>query len=185
MDRRTFLAMPAAAASLPETPKYRVVSVFKPSPHPGMPGPYPGSVVSVKAEKSIDPQTEKVDMVTVTEMVRRGMAALTSEADARDAWRRLFSPADVVGIKVNCSGAPGICSHPVVVSEIVRNLVSIDVKPKQIYIYERFRNQMDSVGYERYVLEGINIVAVENTRNQMSGYDPRTYVEVDFFGEED
>src|SRR6266571_5343301 len=185
MERRAFLAMPAAAAALPETPKYRVVSAFQPSPRPGMPGLYPGAVVSVKAEKSIDPATEKVDALTVTEMVRQGMTALTGETDSRDGWRKFFSPSDVVGIKVNCSGAPGICSHPVVVAEIVRNLVSIDVKPKQIYIYERFRNQMDSVRYDRYVPEGVNIVAVENTRNQMSGYDPRTYVEVDFFGEED
>jgi len=40
---------------------------------------------------------------------------------------------------------------PGVVAEIVRNLVSIDVKPSQIYIYERFRNQMDTVSYDRYV----------------------------------
>ena len=31
------------------------------------------------------------------------------------------TPSDVVGIKVNCSGAPGIMSSPVVVAEIVRN----------------------------------------------------------------
>jgi uncharacterized protein (DUF362 family) len=177
--------MPAAAAALPENPKYRVVSSFQPTAHPGMPGPYPGSVVSVKAEKSIDPQTEKVDAPTVAEMVRRGMASLTGEAASRDAWRKFFSPSDVIGIKVNCSGAPGICSHPVVVAEIVRNLVSIDVKPKQIYIYERFRDQMDTVKYESYVPEGVNIVAAENSRSQIAGYDPRTYVEVDFFGEED
>src|SRR5947209_1687649 len=122
MDRRTFLTMPAAAAVLPETPKYRVVSAFQPSAHPGMPGPYPGSVVSVKAEKSIDAQTEKVDGGVVAEMIQRGLAALTGEAAARDAWRKFFSPSDVVGVKVNCSGAPGICSHPVVVAEIVRNL---------------------------------------------------------------
>jgi uncharacterized protein (DUF362 family) len=150
-----------------------------------MPGPYPGTVVSVKAEKAIDPSTEKVDTATVAEMVLRGMAALTGETAARDAWRKFFSPSDIVGIKVNCSGAPGICSHPVVVAEIVHNLVSIDVKPKQIYIYERFRNQMDTVNYDRYVPEGVTIVAAENTRRQMNGYDPRTYVEVDFFGEED
>jgi uncharacterized protein (DUF362 family) len=185
MERRTFLAMPAAAAALPDTPKYRVVSAFQPKPHPGMPGPYPGSVVSVKAENSIDPETEKVDATVVAEMVRRGMTALTGEPTARDAWRKFFSPSDVIGIKVNCSGAPGICSHPQVVAEIVRNLVSIDVKPAQIYIYERFKNQMDTVRYDRYVPEGVNVVAVENTRSQISNYDPRTYVEVDFFGEED
>src|SRR5262249_55649050 len=148
MDRRTFLTIPAAAAVLPETPNYRVVSSFQPSAHPGMPGPYRGSVVSVKAGKSIDEQTEKVDAGGVAELIRRGMAALTGEAAASDAWRKFFSPSDVVGVKVNCSGAPGICSHPVVVAEIVRNLISVDVKPKQIYIYERFRNQMDSVRYD-------------------------------------
>jgi uncharacterized protein (DUF362 family) len=185
MERRTFLAMPAAAAALPETPKYHVVSAFRPKAGPGMPGPYPGSVISVKAEKSIDPQTEKVDATVVAEMVRRGMTALTGERTARDAWRKLFSPSDVIGIKVNCSGAPGICSHPAVVAEIVGNLVAIDVKPAQIYIYERFKNQMDTVHYDRYVPQGVNVVAVENTRSQMSNYDPRTYVEVDFFGEED
>src|SRR5262249_30212719 len=61
----------------------------------------------------------------------------------------------------------------------------VDVKPAQIYIYERFRNQMETVKYERYVPEGVNIVAAENTRSQMTNYDPRTYVEVDFFGEDD
>src|SRR5260370_18751254 len=118
-------------------------------------------------------------------MIRRGMSALTGERDARDAWRKFFSPSDIVGIKVNCSGAPVIGSHPVVGAEIVRNLPSVDVKPQQIYIYERFRNQMDTVQYERYVPEGVTIVAAENSRNQMNGYDPRSYVEVDFFGEED
>src|SRR5882724_4851345 len=142
MERRTFLAMPAAAAALPETPKYHVVTAFQPKPNPGMPGAHPGAVVSVKADKSIDPQTEKVDPAVVAEMIRRGMGALTGERDGRDAWRKFFSPSDVVGIKVNCSGAPGICSNPLVIAEIVRNLKFIDVKPQQITIYERFRNQM-------------------------------------------
>ena len=70
MERRTFLAMPAAAAALPDTPKYHVVSAFQPTARPGMPGPYPGSVVSVKADKSIDPETEKVDATVVAEVVQ-------------------------------------------------------------------------------------------------------------------
>ena len=132
--------MPAAAAAIPEIPKYRVVSPFQPSAHPGMPGPYAGMVVSVEAEKSIDPQTETVDTPTVAEMVRRGMAALTGEAAARDAWRKFFSPDDVVGIKVNCSGAPGICSHPVVVAEIVRNGYTLKgnvVRPAMVKVVRR------------------------------------------------
>src|SRR3981081_313186 len=98
MERRTFLAMPAAAAALPDTPKDHVVSTSQRKPHPGRPGPYPGSVIAVKAENSIDPETEKVDATVVAEMVRRGMTALTGEPIARDASRKFFSPSAVVGI---------------------------------------------------------------------------------------
>src|SRR5579863_9665209 len=98
MERRAFLAMPAAAAILPGVPKYRVVSAFQPAARPGMPGPYPGSVVSVKYENSIDAQNEKVDPAVVAEMILRGMTSLTGEKSARDAWRKLIAPSDVVGV---------------------------------------------------------------------------------------
>ena len=183
-----------AAASAPavvaatlheELPKYRVVSRFQTAAHPGMPGPYPGKVERVHAAKSIDEQSEKVDAATVREMMAQGMRALTGDGDARDSWARFFTPSDVVGIKVNCSGAPGIMSAPEVVAEIVRNLGLVDVQPEKIWIYERFRNQVDSVHYDRFVPAGVNIWTAEHSRGSIAGYDPGTYVDVNFFGEED
>jgi len=91
----------------------------------------------------------------------------------------------VVGIKVNCSGAPRICSSPEVVAGIAENLVAIGVPAKQIYVYERFDNQLQSVGYPKYLPEGVTVVAAESNRGSILGYDPRTYVETSFFGEED
>jgi uncharacterized protein (DUF362 family) len=44
---------------------------------------------------------------------------------------------------------------------------------------------LDSVGYQKYVPAGVNIYAVENNRGSILGYDPRTYVETSFFGEDD
>ena len=38
---------------------------FKPAAQPGMPGPYPGRVVTVHSPKCIDEVTEKVDVPTV------------------------------------------------------------------------------------------------------------------------
>lgn len=191
MKRRAFLqaaaTVPAAlAASLHEDlPKYRIVSRFQPSANPGMPGPYPGVVARVHAEKSIDETTEKVNVPTVREMMAQGMRALTGDADLRDSWARFFNSADVVGIKVNCSGAPGIMSTPEVVGEIVRNLGVVGVKPIQIWIYERFQNQVDSVHYDRFVPAGVHIWTAEHNRGSIAGYDPSTYVEVNFFGEDD
>src|SRR5579864_6000654 len=175
MIRRTFLQAAAAApvafgASLHEDlPKYRVVSRFQPWAHPGMPGLYPGKVARVHAEKSIDPNSEKVDGAIVREMISQGMRALTGDADARDSWARFFTPADVVGIKVNCSGAPGIMSTPEVVGEIVRNLTALGIKPAQIWLYERFPDQVGSVHYDRYVPAGVHIEAIEKSRRSIAG----------------
>jgi hypothetical protein len=117
MNRRTFLQVAAAAPAVlsaedRKIPKYRIVSHYAPAAQPGMPGPYPGQVVSVHAEQSIDVATEKPNAAVVGEMMARGMRALTGAADVRDAWARFITPSDVVGIKVNCSGAPGIMSTP-------------------------------------------------------------------------
>ncbi len=191
MKRRAFLqaaaTVPVAlAATLHEDlPKYRIVSRFAPAANPGMPGPYPGIVARVHAEKSIDEKSEKVDVPTVREMMAQGIRALTGDADARDSWARFFNSADVVGIKVNCSGAPGIMSTPEVVGEIVRNLGVVGVKPIQIWIYERFQGQVDSAHYERYVPAGVHIWTAEHNRGSIAGYDPQTYVDVNFFGEDD
>jgi uncharacterized protein (DUF362 family) len=191
MQRRDFLTLPSvagvalAAPKMDGLPQYRVQSSYKAAAMPGMPGPFPGQVVNVHAAKSIDPATDTVDPVVVAEMMKQGMLALTGEKDYRAAWRRFIDPKDVVGIKLNCSGAPKICSHPVVVAEIAKQLLATGVPAKNITCYERFQDQVDSAKYPKYLPEGVQVWAASSTRDAINGYDPRTYVEVDFFGEDD
>src|SRR5213078_4256141 len=136
-------------------PVYRVVTSYKPAAKPGMPGPYPGQVVRVHSENSIDAATEKVNRELVKQMLASGMKALTGDARTEDSWARFISPKDVVGIKVNCSGAPRICSAPEIVGEIAANLVAIGVPAKQIYVYERFENQLRTVEYAKFAPPGV------------------------------
>jgi uncharacterized protein (DUF362 family) len=188
MERRTFLTLTAASAFAKpagDLPKYRTVSRFQPAALPGMPGKYAGSVVRVRGENSIDTTNGKVNQPVVKEMIAQGMRGLTGAPDARDAWRAFFSPDDVVGIKVNCSGAPEVMSTPEVVAEIVRNVMEVGVPANQIWIYERFPDQMATVRYDKYVPSGVHVDGIEKSRGSISGYDPATYVEVDFFGEDD
>src|SRR5215471_15939168 len=138
-----------------DDPSYRVVSPYKPAAQPGMPGPYPGQVVRVHSENSIDTASARVNRELVKQMIAAGMKALTGDARPEDAWARFISPKDVVGVKVNCSGAPQIRSSPEVVAGIVENLISVGVPAKQIYVYERFDNQLRSVGYEKYLPAGV------------------------------
>ncbi len=122
----------------------------------------------------------------VKQMLSAGMRSLTGQNRDEDCWARFISPRDIVGIKVNCSGAPHIMSSPEIIAGIVENLVAVGVPPQNIWIYERFAGQVASVGYGHYVPAGVKIwTAEKNARGSLAGYDPNTYVEVDFFGEED
>jgi hypothetical protein len=120
-------------------------------------------------------------------MMAQGMRTLTGAATTADAWRRFFQPSDVVGIKVNCGGFPHCISAYEIVAEVVRQLTGVGVPATQIYVYERFQNQMDECNYAPHLPEGVQIVAAERANRNVdnSGYDPATYLEADLFGEED
>ena len=193
MHRRTFVrllaATPLAAKFQSPTglPPLKVVSRYAPATVPGMPGPYPGRVIRVKSEQSVDTSTGAANGEVVREMMAQGMRALTGASATADAWRRFFTPADVVGIKVNCGGYPHVVSAYEIVAETVKQLLAIGVPLSQIYVYERFQNQLDEVNYAPHLPEGLQIVAAEraNRNTDNSGYDPETYLEANLFGEED
>ncbi len=150
-----------------------------------MPGPYPGQAVRVHSEKSVDAQSGEVNRDLVRQMLSAGVKSLTGDARDDDAWARFISPKDVVGIKVNCSGAPRICSTPELVGAIADRLVAVGVQPKNIWVYERFENQLRTVPYKKFLPDGVNLFAAETDRGSILSYDPKVYVETDFFGEED
>jgi hypothetical protein len=195
MKRRTFvqllaaspLASPLIEAEAQEIPRYRVVSRYEPAATPGMPGPYPGRVIAVKSAKCLDDSGERADAAIVREMMEQGMRALTREKNTIDAWRRFIRADDVVGIKVNAGGHPYVVAAPELLAEVVRNLMAVGLKPAQIYVYERFQGQLDEVNYAPHLPEGVTIIGAErgNRRTDNKNYDPLTYVEADFFGEDD
>ncbi len=188
MQRRALLhlpvLLPAVLRAREQNQQYKIVSRYAPKGS-GMPGRFPGRVVSVHSPSCIDESSAEVNRQAVDAMVAAGMQALAGTKDARDAWAGFFQPNDAVGIKVNCSGAPLVCSRPEIVGEIVRNLSAVGLKPENIWIYERFGDQLASVHYDRFVPAGVNILAVETPRKSILGYDPFVYVETNFFGEED
>jgi Domain of unknown function (DUF362) len=195
MYRREFVRLIAATplvsahALQPKSalPALRVVSRYTPAAMPGMPGPYPGRVISVRSDKCVDTTTNSANDDVVREMMAQGMRALTGASTTADAWRKFFVPADIVGIKVNCGGFPHVISAYEIVAETVRQLGAIGVPPSQIYVYERFQNQMDECNYAARLPEAVKSVAAERANRNVdnSGYDPATYLEADLFGEED
>ena len=91
MHRRSFVRLLAAAPlagtlqNLSGIPALRVESNYGPAKVPGMPGPYPGRVVSVKSDKAVDIATGRADDAIVREMMAQGMRTLTGAASTADA----------------------------------------------------------------------------------------------------
>ena len=120
----------------------------------GMPGRHAGRVIEVHHAASVTPKNE-VKREAVRAMMERGICELTG-ADRRypdEAWKTMFDPAEVIGIKVNPvglktrAGVVGSISSPEIVLETVRGLKSAGVPTKNIIIFERYANEFISAGY--------------------------------------
>src|SRR5581483_413565 len=134
-------------------------------PEFAMPGPFPGRVVEVHHEGSVD-ESNTISRDAVQDMMARGMCGLTGADHPSEAWRRFFGPDDVVGVKVNpvgrkamngeggrMAGAVGSISSPEVVLEIVAGLKGAGVKPRNIIIFERYANEFRQAGYDELMRE--------------------------------
>jgi uncharacterized protein (DUF362 family) len=144
-------------------------------PVAAMPGPFPGRVIEVRHADSVS-LAHEVRRDAVKRMMDRGMAELTGADHPAEAWRRLFEPGDVVGIKVNPvgyarqSGVVGSISSPAVILEIVENLKNAGVKSRDIVVCERYANEFREAGYESVMrergMDGVRWFA------SSSGFDP-------------
>lgn len=150
-----------------------------------MPGPFRGRVIETAHPGSVL-ESGKINRDAVRETMARGMRALTGEKDLPSAWRRFFAKGDVVGIKVNPVGAPLAISHPAVVLEIIEGLKSAGVAPKEIVVYDRYRDQFIQAGYRDMLPPGVRWEAAarrfDNVQLGIEGYDPNVYVDLPLVG---
>lgn len=120
----------------------------------GLPGPYPGRVVEVHHPGSV--RGTKRNREAVSQMIGRGLRELVGSDDPTEAWRRFFLPGDRVGIKVVPVGQPDSISSFEVVLEIIEGLKSAGVRPRDILVFERYRNEFLNVGYDKILPDGVH-----------------------------
>ena len=153
---------------------------YKPSPL-GMPGLFPGRVVEIRDPKAI--VRNRISQPIVHRMLERAMQDLTGEKSAQAAWAKFVEPNDVVGIKINPSGAPACCSSPEIVREIIAAVQSIGVPARNILIYDRYSYEMDIGSYQALLPPGVRIIGIQDAFVDSSGYDPNIFCSATFFGE--
>ena len=152
----------------------------KPSPL-GMPGLFPGRVIEVSDPGSI--VRNRVAQPVVSRMLEQGLKELTGESSVKAVWARFVEPADIVGIKINPSGAPACCSSPEIVREIISGLQSAGVSAGNIVVYDRYGYEMDVGSYQALLPPGVRVVGVQEGFSDITGYDPNIYCQANFFGE--
>jgi uncharacterized protein (DUF362 family) len=197
MDRRTFVkASCLGSASLfldgldpkafgdvtmPEPPPIDIVHGLRPAKSAlGMPGLFPGRVVEVSDSNSI--VRNRVSQPVVRAMIERGMKELTGERSVAAAWTKFVEPSDIVGVKINPSGAPACCSSPEIVREIINGVQSAGVPVGNIVIYDRYEYEIDIGSYQALLPPGVRVVGIQDGLVD-AGYDANVYCQATFFGE--
>ena len=153
---------------------------YKPSPL-GMPGLFPGRVIEVRGPNAI--VGNRVSQSIVRQMLEHAMKELTEEKSAQAAWAKFVEPNDIVGIKINPSGAPACCSSPEILREIIGSVQSVGVPARNILVYDRYSYEMDIGSYQALLPPGVRIVGIQDTFVDSSGYDTNVYCAANFFGE--
>jgi uncharacterized protein (DUF362 family) len=153
---------------------------YTPSPL-GMPGLFPGRVIEVRDPGAI--ARNRVSQAIVSRMLEHAMGELTQEKSAQAAWARFIKPNDIVGIKINPSGAPACCSSPEILREIITSVQTVGVPARNILVYDRYAYEMDIGSYQALLPPGVRIVGIQDAFVDASGYDPNIYCAANFFGE--
>jgi uncharacterized protein (DUF362 family) len=92
-------------------------------------------------------QGEGIEQNRVHRMITAGMQTLLNTSDATAAWKRLFRPEDVVGLKVNCLAGHGLSTHPEVAYAIADGLQAAGIPAEQIIIWDKANRDLKRGGY--------------------------------------
>jgi uncharacterized protein (DUF362 family) len=106
----------------------------------------------------------------VIPVLDEALKRITGQTSAQQAWKRLFSPQERVGIKLSCLPGRPLSSSPGLVMSITRGLISAGVKPGNIFIWERTGRELEKAGYQ-ISRKGINVFGTDIMSN--GGYSDR------------
>ncbi len=114
---------------------------------------------------------------TMRRMYEAGIRALTGERDPDTGLRRLFSPGDRVGIKVNSIGGKLLSTRPDVALPLASWLAERTVKPENVVVWDRTNRELKGAGYR--LSSGGNGPRVFGTDTEGAGYGPELVVHRD------
>jgi len=139
----------AAAADSPASPPATGKPAISPATGPAAPGkPAPARALVARARREgLVAADEGINSAKLTDALGSAVSRAAGEAAPSAAFKRLFRPADVVGIKVNCIAGKGLSTHPEVVGLLVRWLQEAGVPGRNIVVWDRSDRELVNGGF--------------------------------------
>lgn len=120
-------------------------------------------------------ENDQLNEDAVSELMDQAMMKLTGRSSAKEAWRDIVLPDDIVGIKINPLAGPELSTHSIIVDKIVEGLYGAGVLRKQIIIWDRFEAHLLNAGYPIQQDEGDVRTLASDTEG--IGYDDEVFYE--------
>ena len=118
---------------------------------------------------------DRLDEDAVSELIDQAMMKFTGRSSAKEAWRDIVLPDDIVGIKINPLGGPELSTHRIIVDKIIEGVYGAGVLMKQIIIWDRFEDHILNAGYPIKQDEGEVQTFASDTEG--IGYDDEVFYE--------
>jgi len=128
-------------------------------------------VVLVRNERLRGRLTAEEQRRIYREMVERGLQRLFGES-ASAVWRRLFTPQDVIGLKVNCLGGLGMSTNVQFTFAVADSLIAAQIPPQRLIVFDRTNDHLQGAGYD-LAWQGQG-VQVYGTDTEGVGYEDRS-----------
>ena len=103
--------------------------------------------VVMATNKAIMPKEGEIATGVAEKMLGTSMAKLTDSKTGAQAWKKLFSPKDVVGIKINCLFGKGVSTRPELVDAVIAGLKMAGVKEDNIIVWDRSSSDLVKCGF--------------------------------------
>ena len=140
LTRKEFLRK-AAAAGLAASALGRLGLL----PAQGAEEPAPASiVVRVTSPRAIKEGVPAPAVVKA--MVDKAVSTLAGKP-VLGAWKSIFRPTDVVGIKVNCITGPRLSTRPETAMAVAQGAVAAGVRPENVIIFDRTAGELMTAGF--------------------------------------
>jgi hypothetical protein len=144
--------------------------------------PAKSRVVSVAARDMLSEGRYNPD--AVVRVFAAGMKELTGQKKAEEAWSSLFSSEDVVGIKINCIGAPKVSSSLASINAAISGLKSAGVRENNIIVWDRSDRELQRAGLLiNRGSAGVRVTGASNVSEAVvpwvEGYDRNIYISLE------